>query len=159
MQDEICPSDSRTHECISSGSFDENTLNHLDSCARCAESVEAAEWICGLEFDGAWPPLRDPDVLWITSRVMAEQHRRERAGRSLVVFETCWLVLITGSALLAALNWKELTSAFNVVAYSVAFERLSQPATGVVGLTLGSLAIAGAALLISLLIHPLLSED
>jgi hypothetical protein len=154
-----CPYESLTAACLSSGIWRENALQHLDSCLRCAELVQAGEWTRGLAVDPAWPPLRDPDVLWIASRVMEEQGRRERARRSAMVFELCWVVAITGSALLLALNWRELITVFNVVAHSAAFERLSELATGVVGLTLGSLAIAAAVLVISLLIHPLLSED
>ena len=158
MQDHICPQESVVVVSIRSGSWDETLLNHLDSCPHCGELVQVMEWTRSLTTDVEWPPLSDPDLLWIKSQHLQAQTAQRRTMRKFLFLQTgCTALLVVLAALLAVSRQGLETIVLQMLASIRRIETLEWSA-----LYLSTTVAIGVALLIgavTLVIQPLLSED
>jgi len=84
--------------------WNEETSDHVASCAHCSEIVRIAEWTRSLSTNIDRRPLPDPDLLWIRASVFNVQAKRRRALRLFVVLQVACTTLLIGLAAMLVLD-------------------------------------------------------
>ena len=157
---ELCAYEAVVSAAVQSGRWDEKTSRHVASCIHCTEVICAAEWTQSLAIEPDWPPLRDPDLLWIEARLLTAQMKQERAMQVFVVLEGAAVALLSAGAAILVLNRAELSDlSSEMLKWMSRFGNLGSltvdlfakaPAFALLGLIL---------IAVTFLIHPFLLEE
>ncbi|MEN8164257.1 MAG: hypothetical protein ABFS37_09020 [Acidobacteriota bacterium] len=136
----VCPFEVEIVTAARDGSWTEALRDHAASCLGCAETalVVAAltEDVDAMALDD--PPLPDPKIIWIRSRLKARQERSFKAVRVVTWVQRLTIVCLTAVAIFFGPGLRELLSGLGTLIPTAALADLplliSGP-TAVLGLT------------------------
>jgi hypothetical protein len=140
------------------GHWDEETSNHVSSCAVCSEMIRLAQWTGSLGPEPNWPKLRDPDLLWMEAHILKEQAKQERTVQLFVLVEVVGIALVSVCATALILNRHIASGLYsNFLQWITRFETLDR--INLLSTTAAAAMIVPLMIAVTFLIYPFFIEE
>ena len=156
---QLCAYEAAVSAAVQSRLWDEETSHHVASCILCGEVIRAAEWTRSLAPEPDWPPLRDPDLLWIEAHLLSAQLKRDRTMQVLML-EGAYIALLGASAAMLVLNLGEFSGlSSEILRWMTKFGNLGPLTIDLFSTASPSTLLTLLLVAVTFLIHPFLLEE